>query len=1008
MCALPSPRQRDTVRFVRRILVLASAVAALLIPQSATAGDPTVGWRTLETDHFVIHYQEPMAPVAARVAVYCEQAHAILAPLTDWEPAGPTQVILDDRVDASNGSATAIPRNTVRLFATGPDARGALGDYDDWLRSLVIHEYAHILHIDVMGGLPAWLNRAFGKTAAPNQLLPRWYTEGFATYEESARTGGGRVRSSLFTMYLRAMWLDGALFDLGELSGSPRRWPRGSAWYLYGSHFLEWVAQTHGEDAFRRFHSAFGSLIIPYSMNSVMLETVGEDFVSMWRQWLVHLDERFSAELAARRAEGLTQVEPVTVTGQDTWFVRRRPGHDEVTWYQSPPSEQRAMWRQNLVTGEVDELLRTEGGTRAHSWGPHGRYLVYDNHRILKGTYVYQELVLHDTATGREVDLTRGRRARDPDFDPTGRYIVYVENGGGRTQLALWDIERQRRSVLVALPVGEQGQFDAPRFSPDGRYVAVSYWQGGGTRDLWVVDVKTRALRKLTDDRALDIEPSWSPDGRFLLFSSDRTNFYDIYAMDVAGLDASFSADGGACNPVGEDNATCPGAELPVYRVTRMATGAFSPEVTAGPDGEYLYLLSYSSRGYDVGRMRFEPGKVLAAPAPLSQLDRPRPTFPDLGEVVREEHSYQPWRYIAPQTFAPTFGFISGEPGVYALELFGSDPVGHHSWSFLGQYQSEGGSTFAAVGYSYLRLPVVVGLGAQHSTYERTRSLRLASEYVPFTEQAFDASVSLGVPVSSESANHFVNLSYNLRQTDYFGDPADPAPDPADLSPEYPRQGNFSSVRLSYSVGATNSSPLSISSEEGYNLNASLSYRDRFTGADVRSLTAQYTALFYVPNPLLDNHVLSLRNTGSYFRSDYRGAEQFSLGGVPPQATITALINETPLGGTYLRGFAPSTFRGEQIELFSAEYRFPIWYVEQGFDTLPWRVDTLDAAFFGDVGSAFNGPISEADFYPGVGLELRLRTTLGYALPTNFRAGYAYGFGSKGTQQYYFFYGGIF
>jgi hypothetical protein len=993
---------------VRRLLALAIALVALTLSAPAVAGDPTVGWQTMETDHFIIHYHEPLEPMARRVALYCEQAHAILAPLLDWEPAERTLVVLDDRVDAANGSATALPRNQVRLLATGPGARSALGDYDDWLRLLIIHEYAHILHIDVMSGFPAWLNRLFGKTSAPNQLLPRWYTEGFATYEESARTGGGRVRSSLYSMYLRAMWLDGTLFDLGELTGGPRLWPHGSGWYLYGGNFLAWVGETYGEDTFRRFHAAYGSLIFPYSMNTVLRETIGQDFVSLWQQWLAHLDERFSAELTLRRERGVTPVEPVTKTGEDAHFPRVRPGHREVTWAQSPPSAQRALFRRSLSGGEVSALIRPEGSVRTHSWDPTGRWVVYDNGRVLRGTYVFQELVLHDTATDTDLQITSGRRARDPDFGPSGRQIVYVENGEGRSQLAIWDLALQERRPLVEIPIGEQGQFDAPRFSPDGRFVVVSYWQGGGSRDLWAVEVASGKMRKLTADRALDIEPSWSPDGRFVLFASDRTNYYDIYAMDVSDLGPSFLRPAGACDPVGEAHAACAGAGLPVHRLTRMETGAFAPQVSASEDGDYVYLLYYTSRGFDLGRIPYEPATFTATAAPESQLNRPTVTYPELGDVVREHHSYQPWRYMAPQTFSPNLGITSGESGVYGLELFGSDPVGHHGWSFLGEYQSDGGSTFAAGNYGYSRLPVTLGLGLQHSTYRRERSLRLASEFVPFTEQAYDASLSLGVPVSSESADHFISLSYNLRQTDFFGDPDEPQPDPADLTPDYPLQGNFSALRLSYSVSETQSSPYSISTELGYSVNGSLSLRDSFTGADVKSVTARYTATGYLPVPFLDNHVLSLRNTASFFRSDYRGREQFLLGGIPRQQTVTALINETPLGGTYLRGFEPGAFRGEQIQLFSAEYRFPIWYVEQGFDTLPWRINTLDGALFGDVGSAFNGPVADAMWYPGVGLELRLRTTLGYALPTNFRAGYAYGFGSKGSQQYYFFYGGIF
>jgi outer membrane protein assembly factor BamA len=265
----------------------------------------------------------------------------------------------------------------------------------------------------------------------------------------------------------------------------------------------------------------------------------------------------------------------------------------------------------------------------------------------------------------------------------------------------------------------------------------------------------------------------------------------------------------------------------------------------------------------------------------------------------------------------------------------------------------------------------------------------------------------LGVPVTTLDADHFFSVRYNFRLTDYFQDPEEPETGPADLTPQYPRQGNFSSVRLSYSVSNTERYADSVSAEKGYSLSGSLSLRDPATGADFRSVTGSYTVVTFLPMPWIDHHVLSLRATGAMTRSDYRIA-QHAIGGIPPQQTITSLINETPLGGTYLRGFETGAFRGEQTQLFSAEYRFPVWYVEEGFDTLPWRIDTLDGAVFADLGGAFDGPLEDASLYPGVGFELRLRTTIGYTLPTNFRAGYAYGFGSQGVQQFYLFYGGVF
>jgi len=83
------------------------------------------------------------------------------------------EIVVTDDTDSANGSASTLPYNTVRLFATAPDDMSPLADYDNWINELVTHEYTHILQIDNTSGLPALGNAILGKTFAPNQAQPR-------------------------------------------------------------------------------------------------------------------------------------------------------------------------------------------------------------------------------------------------------------------------------------------------------------------------------------------------------------------------------------------------------------------------------------------------------------------------------------------------------------------------------------------------------------------------------------------------------------------------------------------------------------------------------------------------------------------------------------------------------------------------------------------------------------------------------------------------------------------
>lgn len=174
-----------------------------VLAKEARADDPYLTWWTIETPHFRVHYYQGLEPIAEKVARTAESVNERLSPVLGWEPKEPTEIVLTDDQDDANGSATALPYNAIRLYATAPDDLSPLGDYDDWYGELVTHEYTHILHTDHITGAPSLINGIFGKILSPNQSQPRWVLEGLAVMEESLHTGGGRNRSAIFDMFLR-------------------------------------------------------------------------------------------------------------------------------------------------------------------------------------------------------------------------------------------------------------------------------------------------------------------------------------------------------------------------------------------------------------------------------------------------------------------------------------------------------------------------------------------------------------------------------------------------------------------------------------------------------------------------------------------------------------------------------------------------------------------------------------------------------------------------------------
>ena len=114
-------------------LLLALWLAALPSTGAAQLRDRSVRWRTVNTEHFAVHYPAHLGPVARRAGYALERAHARVSPVVENEMSGRVQVTLSDDSESANGLATALPYDAIRLFATAPEDMSALADFDDWL-----------------------------------------------------------------------------------------------------------------------------------------------------------------------------------------------------------------------------------------------------------------------------------------------------------------------------------------------------------------------------------------------------------------------------------------------------------------------------------------------------------------------------------------------------------------------------------------------------------------------------------------------------------------------------------------------------------------------------------------------------------------------------------------------------------------------------------------------------------------------------------------------------------
>ncbi|NIM91845.1 MAG: BamA/TamA family outer membrane protein [Candidatus Aminicenantes bacterium] len=160
------------------------------------------------------------------------------------------------------------------------------------------------------------------------------------------------------------------------------------------------------------------------------------------------------------------------------------------------------------------------------SLSPDGKKIVFLSTRDLFSIDMY----LADSGTG-QIERKLVRAATNPHFeslqfikssgswDAKGRRFVFGAISKGQPVLTLIDVKSGKTEKEVKFP--ELGEILNPTWSPDGRFIAFSAVVGGLT-DIYIYDLETEELKNITDDSYSDLYPVWSPDGRAIAFVTDR------------------------------------------------------------------------------------------------------------------------------------------------------------------------------------------------------------------------------------------------------------------------------------------------------------------------------------------------------------------------------------------------------------------------------------------------------------------------------------------------------
>jgi len=254
--------------------------------------------------------------------------------------------------------------------------------------------------------------------------------------------------------------------------------------------------------------------------------------------------------------------------------------------YASPAAGNWDVWVQRVGGHNPINLTKDSPGDDDQPvFSPDGEKIAFRSERDGGGIYVMG-------ATGESVRrLTE--TGCNPAWDPSGREIAYATecfaSPYGRSGTSqLWVVETATGKTRKIF----DGDAVQPSWSPDGSRIA--YWavpRGSGQRDIWTIPAGGGDPVAVTSDAAMDWNPVWSPDGRYLYFVSDRSGNMNLWRVPID------QASGRATGPA---------------QAITTGVSAWSMNPSFSADGKRLAYVSQSEVA-NMSRLPFDPGAGKAA-----------------------------------------------------------------------------------------------------------------------------------------------------------------------------------------------------------------------------------------------------------------------------------------------------------------------------------------------------------------------------------------------------------
>ena len=603
-----------------------SAVFAQTNPMYYDYSHNHLDWFTMESEHFMVHFQEGNDRSAQVVSRIAEEIYGPITELYEHEPDEKVSIVLKDREDYSNGAAYFFD-NKIDIWIPALDA--PLRGTHRWMRNVITHEFTHIIQIQV--GLkrerrtPAtylqWLSyenvrRPDVLYGFPNGIaslpfaslnIPAWLAEGTAQYQRKELSYD--KWDAHRDMVLRNRVLSDSYFNLPEMGtfASKTSIERETV-YNQGFAFTRYMAERFGEVVLKDLSLALGQDQV-FDVAEAIEITTSIPGEQVFEDWIKQLKEEYSViESQVNQspwARDNAEVWAVESGGFFNFFPRIHPESAAIAYVSN---RERATSRVSLYIRTLDSLHQGQNASGLGADSSLGTDSSLGAARSIVDNM--NEPSFSPAVTGHahmhELEPQVNYINTSFDWSPSGKQLVYAVNKHNRYGEDYRDIFIHDLTSKTDIRLSQSARVEAPAWHPQGHGL-LAVQQSKGTQNLvwaslpdstnWNEQI-AQAIESNSPEIILDEWEKWTSfeDGQTIFSPVWHPNGQRVYgAYAYLGERQLFSFDT-------EENAfhALTDASFDLRDPYVDATGSYL-YFSAAPTGRFnLYRVALDSKGFPV------------------------------------------------------------------------------------------------------------------------------------------------------------------------------------------------------------------------------------------------------------------------------------------------------------------------------------------------------------------------------------------------------------------------